>query len=85
MSPREVSGHETDPGTARWKVHFVEPRGRTGGSPMEDAIKDQLYVVRYFSRLVDLRNHDEDRTWWHGYAEGCRRDENRLRPAAVRG
>jgi hypothetical protein len=19
---------------------------------------------------VDLRNHDEDRTWWHGYAEG---------------
>jgi hypothetical protein len=19
---------------------------------------------------VDLRNHEEDRTWWHGYAEG---------------
>ncbi|MDX6236646.1 MAG: hypothetical protein QOG10_1461 [Kribbellaceae bacterium] len=152
MSPREVSGHETKPGTVRWKVHFtsapsevyralstplgrsrfwalsakesdgvihfIEPRGRTGESPIEEAVKDQLYVVRYFGRLVafelapgnagtgtdltltaggnsepdeatsagwvslllrlkasvdfgvDLRNHDADKTWWHGYAEG---------------
>jgi hypothetical protein len=34
---------------------------------------------------VDLRNHDEDRTWWHGYSEGSWRDENGLRPAVVRG
>jgi uncharacterized protein YndB with AHSA1/START domain len=152
MSPREVSGRETDPGTVRWKVHFtsapsevyralstplgrsrfwalsakeadgviqfIEPSGRTGESPIEEAVKDQLYVVRYFGRLVafelapdgagtgtdltltaggnsepdqttsagwvslllrlkasvdfgvDLRNHDADKTWWHGYAEG---------------
>jgi hypothetical protein len=99
-------------------IHFVEPRGLTGKSPIEGAVKDQLYVVRYFGRLVtfelalddvgtgtdltltagdtieldqmtsagwvslllrlkasvdfgvDLRNHDADKTWWHGYAEG---------------
>jgi uncharacterized protein YndB with AHSA1/START domain len=152
MSPREVSGQETDPGAVRWKVHFtsapsevyralstplgrsrfwalsakeadggihfVGPRSRTEEGRIEQAVKDQLYVVRYFGRLVafelapdnagtgtdltltadgtserdqatsagwvslllrlkasvdfgvDLRNHDEDRTWWHGYAEG---------------
>jgi hypothetical protein len=33
-------------------IHFVGPRGRTDESPIEEAVKDQSYVVRYLGRLV---------------------------------